>query len=222
MNILFIEDDIELVKNLYSGFQEEGFSLDHVTSLAEAKYLLDIKEYSVIVLDRALSDGDGMNLCLNLRKNGNKTPIIILSAYSETYDIVKGLNSGADDYLKKPFSFVELIARIRALSRRKNDIMTHILKAKDLTLNIMSRVVKRDKQIIELRNNEYNLLLLLLKKKNQVVTKTEIIDFIWDINNFTDQNLLNVTVYNLRKKVESPTREKLIYTVRGIGYKIVG
>jgi len=221
MNILLVEDDKELVDILKKGLQEEGFLTDSVNSLDEAKGYLQMKSYNVIVLDRILPDGDGSSLCAELRNNGNNTPLLMLSACDECDDIVDGLNKGADDYLTKPFRFIELVARIRALSKRSNNLKSHILKVKDLTLNIMSREVKRSKELIELRNNEFNLLLLLMKRKNSVVSKTEIIDYIWNMENFIDPNLLNVTIYNLRKKIETPQDTKIIHTVRGIGYKIV-
>jgi len=221
MNILLVEDDKELVDTLTRGLHEEGFLIDSVSSIDEAKGYLQMKNYNVIVLDKILPDGDGSSLCFELRENGDNTPLLMLSACDECDDIVDGLNKGADDYLTKPFRFVELVARIRALSKRSNNLKSHILKVRDLTLNIMSREVKRGKELIELRNNEFNLLLLLMKRKNSVVSKTEIIDYIWNMENFIDPNLLNVTIYNLRKKIETTKDTKIIHTVRGIGYKIV-
>lgn len=221
MNILLVEDDLNLINTLNKGFAEEGFSIDTVECLQDAKTYLDMKEYCIIVLDKILPDGDGSKFCLKLRAEGLRTPILLLSACTEQDDIVGGLNNGADDYLKKPFHFPELIARMRALSKRKDNLQSHILKVQDLTINIMSREVKRAEKIIELRNNEFNLLLLLIKRKNNVVSKTEIIDYIWDLNTFIDPNVLNVTIYNLRKKIECIGKQKIIYTVRSIGYKIV-
>ena len=221
MNILLVEDDKELVDTLTRGLHEEGFLIDSVSSIDEAKGYLQMKHYNVIVLDKILPDGDGSSLCFELRENDDNTPLLMLSACDECDDIVDGLNKGADDYLTKPFRFVELVARIRVLSKRSNNLKSHILKVRDLTLNIMSREVKRGKELIELRNNEFNLLLLLMKRKNSVVSKTEIIDYIWNMENFIDPNLLNVTIYNLRKKIETTKDTKIIHTVRGIGYKIV-
>ncbi|WP_457748885.1 response regulator transcription factor [Sulfurimonas sp.] len=221
MNVLLIEDDKELVTTLKKGLYEEGMSVNSVLSIHEAKLYIQMNKYNVIILDKILPDGDGNSFCYELRENGDNTPILMLSACDECDDIVDSLNKGADDYMTKPFRFAELIARIRALSKRSNNMKSHILKVRDLTLNIMSREVKKGDKTIELRNNEFNLLLLLMKRKNNVVSKTEIIDYIWNIENFIDPNLLNVTIYNLRKKIETPHDPKIIYTVRGIGYKIV-
>ncbi|WP_418640375.1 response regulator transcription factor [Sulfurimonas sp. ST-27] len=221
MNILLVEDDMELAAILTKGLQEEGICVDSVVLIDEASSYIQMKNYDVIVLDKILPDGDGSSFCYELRKNENNTPLLMLSASSTCDDIVDGLNKGADDYLTKPFRFIELVARVRALSKRSTNMKSHILKVRDLTLNIMSRELKKGDKIIELRNNEFNLLLLLMKRKNSVVSKTEIIDYIWNMENFIDPNLLNVTIYNLRKKIESSKDTKIIHTVRGIGYKIV-
>lgn len=221
MNILLIEDDIDTAKTITRGLIEEGFRVDIAMYIKEAKEKLEVLDYDLIIIDKMLPDGDGALFCLQLRQDNIKKPIMILSACIELDDIVSGLNNGADDYLTKPFRFRELVARIRALSKRTNNIANHILKAQDITLNIMSREVKRKGKIIELRNNEFNILLLLMKRKNNVVSKTEIIDYIWNIDDFIDQNILNVTIYNLRKRLECTGKEKVIKTVRGIGYKIV-
>ncbi len=220
MNILLVEDDLNLTNTIAKGFKEEGFTLDTTVSIKEAKPYLYTKEYDVIILDKLLPDEDGTFFCLKLRQDNINTPVLILSACIELDDIVSALNNGADDYLTKPFRFAELVARVRALSKRQNNIANHILKAQDITLNIMSRAVKRNAKPIELRNNEFNLLLLLMKRKNNVVSKTEIIDYVWNIDDFVNPNILNVTIYNLRKKIESAGEAKIIQTVRGIGYKI--
>ncbi|MDF1875962.1 response regulator transcription factor [Sulfurimonas sp. SAG-AH-194-I05] len=221
MNILLIDDDVNITKAIKQGLIEEGFRVDIAISIQEAKEKLDMTEYSLIILDKMLPDGDGSSFCLELRKDNVDTPVLMLSACIELDDIVGGLNNGADDYLGKPFRFRELVARIRTLSKRKSNIANHILKVQDITLNIMSREVTRSSQVIELRNNEFNILLLLIKRKNNVVSKTEIIDYVWNIDTFVDPNILNVTIYNLRKKLEYAGQEKVIKTVRGIGYKIV-
>ena len=220
MNILLIEDDINITKTVAQGLTEEGFDVDIAVSIHEAKEKIEMFEYDLIILDKILPDGDGTSFCLKLREDDINTPILILSVCAELDDIVGGLNNGADDYLTKPFKFRELVARARALSKRKNNIANHILKAKDITLNIMSREVKRAGKTIELRNNEFKILLLLMKRKNSVVSKTEIIDYVWNIGDFIDPNILNVTIYNLRKKLEFADKEKVIKTIRGVGYKI--
>ena len=221
MNILVVEDDKHISNIIVEGLQEEGFSGDIAKSIQEAKVKLDSREYDLIILDKILPDGDGVSFCKQLREEGVNTPVMILSACVELDDVVNGLENGADDYLTKPFRFRELIARVRVLMKRRNNIANHILKVKDLTLNIMSREVKRGNENVELRNNEFNVLLLLMKRKNMVVSKTELIDRVWNIDEYVDPNIINVTIYNLRKKIEQPGKEKLIKTVRGIGYKIV-
>ncbi len=222
MRVLLVEDDVELAKTLHSGLEEEGFSLDCAYSVKVAKEYLQRKSYSVIVLDKILPDGDGTVFCHELRQKGCNTPLLMLSVCNEVDDIVNGLYSGADDYLTKPFRFAELVARIRTVSKRYSAIKSHIFKVRDLTLNAMSREVKRGGKIVDLRNNEFNLLLLLMKRKNGVVFREEIIEYVWGDENFTDPNLLNVTIYNLRKKIESGNKEdRLIHTIKGIGYKIV-
>ncbi|WP_457598304.1 response regulator transcription factor [Hydrogenimonas sp.] len=221
MKVLLVEDDMELANTLQKSLHEEGFVPDCVDSIKAAKEYLQMKRYNAIILDRILPDGDGTAFCLELRKNGDKTPLLLLSIRNSVDDIVNGLNSGADDYLTKPFRFVELVARIRTISKRSTLIDNHLLKAKDITLNIMSREVRRGNKTIELRNNEFNLLLLLMKRKNSVVSREEIVDHIWDTESTIDPNLLNVTIYNLRKKIERPGQGRVIHTVKGIGYKIV-
>ncbi len=221
MHVLIIEDDTNITNTIIQGLHEEGFSTDVAVSVKDAYAMLDVNIYDIIILDKMLPDGDGSVFCSNLRKDGINTPVLMLSACIELDDIVGGLNNGADDYLTKPFRFRELVARLRALSKRKNNIANHILTAGDITLNIMSREVKRAGKVIELRNNEFNLLLLLMKNKNNVVSKTEIIDYIWGIDDYIDPNVLNVTIYNLRKKLECVGKEKVIKTVRGVGYRIV-
>lgn len=221
MRVLLVEDDIELINVLIKGFKEEGIQLDGVIDTIKATDYIDMVNYDVIILDKNLPGLDGVSFCSRLRQLNNRTPILILSAEGDSDSKVNGLNGGADDYLEKPFHFPELIARIRALSKRTTNIQNHILKINGLSLNLMSRELKISDKIITLRNNEFNLLALLLKRKNQVVTKTEIIDYIWNLDDFFDLNILNVTVYNLRKKIELYEDKKLLHTVRGIGYKIV-
>ncbi len=220
MQVLLVEDDTDMANILFRGFKEEGIILDCVVNSEYADEYLAMKEYDVIILDRLLPGLDGVSYCELLRKRNISTPILILSSQSDVDSRVEGLNSGADDYLAKPFHFRELIARVRALSKRTMNVKNHILSVEELTLNLMSREVKRFGVKIDLRNNEFNLLALLLKHKNRVVTKTEIIDYIWSIHDFFDPNILNVTIYNLRKKIEIKKDKRLIYTVRGIGYKI--
>lgn len=220
MNILLVEDDLGITKAISLGLSEEGFGVDIALSIQEARKKIGVFEYDLIILDKILPDGDGSTYCLKLRQNGIDTPILMLSVCAELDDIVGSLNHGADDYLTKPFRFPELVARARTLLKRKNTISNHILKAKDVTLNIMSREVKRGNKVIELRNNEFKILFLLMKRKNTVVSKTEIIDYVWNPDYFIDPNILNVTIYNLRKKIETSEKEKIITTVRGIGYKI--
>jgi len=221
VRVLLVEDDIELINVLIKGFKEEGIQLDGVIDTIKATDYIDMVNYDVIILDKNLPGLDGVSFCSRLRQLNNRTPILILSAEGDSDSKVNGLNGGADDYLEKPFHFPELIARIRALSKRTTNIQNHILKINGLSLNLMSRELKISDKIITLRNNEFNLLALLLKRKNQVVTKTEIIDYIWNLDDFFDLNILNVTVYNLRKKIELYEDKKLLHTVRGIGYKIV-
>ena len=223
MHVLIIEDDSNITDTIIQGLQEEGFYTDLAVSIKDAHTLLNINVYvyDIIILDKMLPDGDGSLFCSQLRKENINTPVLMLSACIELDDIVGGLNNGADDYLTKPFRFRELVARLRTLSKRNNNIANHVLAVGDITLNIMSREVKRAGKVIELRNHEFNILLLLMKNKNNVVSKTEIIDNVWNIDDFIDPNVLNVTIYNLRKKLECVGEEKVIKTVRGIGYRIV-
>jgi len=220
LNILLVEDDLELCKTLYQGFLEEGYKLSYVNSIKEAQSTLLDNNFSVIILDKYLPDGDGFALCRYIRDIEDATPILFLSSKAEVHDRVEGLNSGADDYLAKPFHFIELIARVRTLTKRKQKVATHILKTNYFIINLMSREVKCNGIEIELRNNEFNILVLLTQNVNHVLSKTAIIETIWGLSDNFDVNTLNATIYNLRKKLAEAHCKDLIKTVRGIGYKL--
>ncbi|GAB4030052.1 MAG: response regulator transcription factor [Elusimicrobiota bacterium] len=174
--------------------------------------------YDLIILDLMLPGLDGISVCSELRKNNFKNPILMLTAKDRVEDKVKGLDSGADDYLTKPFAFEELLARIRALSRKSSPSESAILKAVDLEMHLLSHKVWRAGREIELTAKEFSLLEFLMRNAGKVVTRTMIAEHVWDINFDTDTNVIDVFINHLRKSVDRNSKFKMIRTVRGKGY----
>ena len=223
MKLLIIEDERKIARALKLGFEQERsvveICYDGPSGLSAA--LGD--SYDVIILDRMLPGGmDGVAICEKLRAKGNQTPIIMLTAKGQIRDRVLGLNAGADDYLTKPFSFEELLARTRALMRRPQDVLDNTLKVGDLELDMVAYAVRRGPATIDLTQTEFSLLEYLMRNYGRVLSKTNIINHVWDFDADALPNTVEAYIGYLRNKIDKPFPEKpsLIQTVRGFGYKI--
>jgi two-component system, OmpR family, response regulator len=216
MRILVVEDEHKIANSIKRGLEQEGYAVDVAYDGEDGYDLASSESYSVIVLDLMLPGMDGMTICKKLRAEGNHTPILILTARGELGDKVEGLNSGADDYLVKPFAFAELVARIKALGRRPKEGLGTILTSGDLVLNTVDFSVKSGGHDIELSRKEFSLLEYLLRHKGKVVSKEQITQNVWDYEADILPNTVEVFIGYLRNKIG----KDLIKTVRGFGYKI--
>ncbi|MGD9160993.1 MAG: response regulator transcription factor [Desulfobacteraceae bacterium] len=221
MRILLIEDDKKIASFVTKGLKESGFVVDHASD-GEAGLNLALSEsYDAAVVDIMLPKLDGLTLIEQLRANNIKTPVLILSAKQSVEDRVKGLQTGSDDYLTKPFAFSELLARIHALIRRGSNLSDpRILEIADLSVNFLTHEVIRNNEKIELQPREYALLVYLLRNKERIVSKTMIMEHVWDYNFDPQTNVVEARMCRLRDKLDKPFEKKLIHTVRGVGYVI--
>ena len=220
MKFLIVEDDIKITEFLKKGLNEEGYNVDITHSGDEALYLSGINQYDLILLDLMLPGIDGLSFCKILRSKNNTTPIIILSAKDSIDDKIIGLNEGANDYLAKPFSFAELLARIRVQLRSKTPEQSVKLKIADLEMDLLSKQVTRSGKSIKLTAKEFSLLEFLIRHKNQVLSETVINEAMSDLNESSISNIINVYIYRLRNKIDKDFDKKLITTVRGMGFRI--
>ena len=220
MRILLIEDEKKIVSFIRSGLRSEGYTVDVAYDGEEGLFRAEDEDYDLIILDIMLPVIDGITICKKLRSAGKNLPIIMLTAKDTVEDRVRGLDAGADDYLTKPFSFSELLARIRALSRRRQPIKSEALKAGDLTLDTESLLIKRGKKEISLSPTEFKLLKYLLQNKNRVISKTLILENIWGYDFSPESNIVDVYIKYLRDKIDKGFKKGLIQTVHGMGYKI--
>lgn len=222
MRILVIEDEHKIAGAIKRGLEQESYAVDAVYDGEDGLESVLSDEYDVIVLDRMLpGDLDGADICRQARAAGIRTPIIMLTAKDKIGDRVEGLNSGADDYLVKPFAFEELLARIRALLRRPQDHLGNVLGIADLTLDTETYEVKRAGRGIALSQREYALLEYMLRNQNRILSKSNIISHVWDYDADILPNTLEVYIGYLRTKIEKPFKgPELIHTVRGFGYKL--
>lgn len=222
MRILVIEDEHRIANTIKKGLEQEKYAVDVAYQGNDGFDLASTEDYDLIILDLMLPQMDGITICKELRKNNNHVPIIMLTAKGQVQDKVLGLDSGADDYLTKPFSFEELLARIRALIRRPKTAMNQVLKVKDLELDVKEYVVKRSGKKISLTSKEYSLLEYLMRNANTVCTKEQIISHVWDYDADILPNTVEVYIRNLRNKIDAPFKKEkpLINTVRGFGYKL--
>jgi heavy metal response regulator len=218
MYILVVEDEKKVAGFLKKGFQEERYTVDVAYDGEEALALAEMNQYDLIVLDIMLPKKDGMEVLNQLRAQSISTPILMLTAKDALQDKVQGLDSGADDYLTKPFAFAELLARIRALLRRGKTTSEVSLTAADLMLDPATHKVQRAGKPIELTNKEYALLEYFLRNKGQVLTRALINEHVWGYRFDTGTNIVDVYVNYLRSKIDSGFDKKLIHTVRGVGY----
>jgi len=222
MRILVVEDEHRIANSIKKGLEQESYAVDVAYTGNDGYDLASTEDYDLILLDLLLPEMDGVTITKELRKNKIHTPILMLTAKGQVQDKVVGLDAGADDYLTKPFSFEELLARIRALSRRPKVALDDTLKVADLELNSKSFEVKRGKTPISLSNKEFSLLEYLLRNAGKILTKDQIIGHVWDYDADILPNTVEVYIRNLRNKIDLPFSKKkhLIQTVRGFGYKI--
>ena len=220
MRILVVEDEKRLADFIKSGLEEQNYSVDIANEGEEAEFLALTNDYDLIVLDILLPKKNGWEVCETLRDKGLAIPIIMLSALSEVSDRIKGLDKGADDYLPKPFVIAELIARVKALLRRSHNVSQPTVKIKYLIFDSTTRTVKKNGEEIALTNKEFALLEYLILNKNKVVTRTMISEHVWDIHFDAGSNVIDVMINFLRKKIEKKGEEKLIQTIRGVGYML--
>ena len=222
MRVLVVEDEPRLARALQRGLAAEGYVVDLAADGPSGLEAARHEGYDAVVLDIMLPGLSGYRVVRTLRAERNWVPVLMLSAKDGEYDQADGLDSGADDYLTKPFSFVVLLAKLRALLRRGAPERPAVLAAGGLTLDPATRRVSRDGQEITLTNREFALLEYLMRHREEVVTKTELLDHVWDAGADTDPNVVEVYVGYLRRKIDQPYNARSLQTVRGAGYRLVG
>ena len=222
MRILVVEDEKHIASFIKQGLKEEGYSVDVAYDGEEGYFLGGTEEYDAIVLDLMLPKMDGLTVCKKLREDKINTPIIILTARGNVDDKIAGLDSGAEDYLTKPFAFKELLARIRVLLRKDASAISTKLQVDDLVMDVSTHKVTRNKKEIPLTMKEFSLLEYLMQYRGQAVARTELSEHVWDINFNRMTNVVDVHINALRKKIDRGHKKKLIHTIRGRGYVIKG
>lgn len=220
MNILLIEDEKKITEFIRKGLKEQYYNVDIAFDGIKGQHLAGLKNYDVIVLDVMLPGQDGWLTCTNIRDEGIKTPILILTSLGETEDKIKGLNLGADDYLVKPFHFREFLARIRALGRRSSPEKNSILKIDDLILNISEHTVTRNNRPISLTAKEFSILEYLLINKRRVMSRVQISESVWGLDFDRESNVVDTYIKLLRQKIDKGFSKPLLHTVIGVGYVI--
>jgi len=220
MRILVVEDEKKLASLIKRGLKEEGYAVDIAGDGVEGEFLATTNDYDAMIFDIMLPKIDGITLCRNLRAKKIATPIIMVTAKDAVSDKVRGLDSGADDYLTKPFAFEELLARVRSLLRKSGSPGETKLKVDGLELDLSAHKASRDGRDIELTGKEYALLEYLMRNAGVVVTRTMITEHVWDMNFDTDTNVIDVYINYLRKKIDEGHEKGLIHTIRGRGYAI--
>ena len=219
MRILLVEDDDKIASFIVKGFKAEGFAVDHAADGEDGLHLASTEPYDAAIIDLMLPKLDGLSLIERMRRETIRTPVIILSARGSVDDRVKGLHTGGDDYLTKPFAFSELLARVQALIRRSLDVSEPTkLMVGDVSINIVTREVVRAGQSIELQPLEFSLLEYLMRNAGRVVSKTMIMEHVWDYYFDPQTNVVESRIYKLREKIDKGFSNKLIHTVRGVGY----
>ncbi|MEO6696766.1 MAG: response regulator transcription factor [Gammaproteobacteria bacterium] len=219
MRILIVEDDRQAADYLAKGLKEQGYVVDHAADGKAGLHLAMTENYDVLVVDRMLPGLDGLSLIQSLRDSGKHTPVLILSALGEVDDRVKGLQAGGDDYLTKPYAFSELVARIEALLRRGREARVDSrLQVADLEMDLLARTVTREGQRIDLQPREFRLLEYLMRHSNQVVTRTMLLEKVWDYHFDPQTNVIDVHISRLRQKIDKNFATPLLQTVRGAGY----
>jgi len=222
MRILVVEDEHKIANSIKKGLEQETYAVDVAYDGQDGFAFASTEDYDAIILDIMLPKMNGIEVCKQLRACQVHTPILMLTAKGQLNDKVEGLNAGADDYLVKPFAFVELLARVKALTRRPKESFGSVLTAADLSLNTLTYEVKRSEKQIELSKKEYALLEYLLRNQGRILTKDQIINHVWDYDADILPNTVEVYIGYLRNKIDKPFTNKpaLIQTVRGFGYRI--
>ena len=219
MRLLLVEDDVKIAQFITNGLREAGFAVDHAANGEDGLHLALTEPYDIAVVDLMLPRVDGLTLIEEIRRNNINTPVLILSAKRSVDDRVKGLKTGSDDYLIKPFAFSELLARVQALIRRSTRVTAPSeLKVADLTLDLNTRKVFRAEEEILLQPLEFSLLEYLMRNAGRVVSKTMIMEHVWDYNFSPQTNVVEARICYLRDKIDKNFAIKLIHTVRGVGY----
>ena len=219
MHILLIEDDAEAARFLIKGLKESGYTVDHAPDGREGLFRATEGRFDVVITDRMLPHLDGLTVIQLMREKGVSTPVLVLSALGTVDDRIRGLKAGGDDYLTKPFAFAELLARIEALSRRRTSVPeTTRLKIADLEFDLLARRVTRSGKEIELTAREQKLLEFLMRRAGQVVTRTMLLEGVWDLHFDPQSNLIDVHISRLRQAIDRGSDRPLIHTVRGSGY----
>jgi DNA-binding response OmpR family regulator len=216
--ILIVEDEVGVAASIAAGLREERYTIDIAPDGEEAEFMAETNSYDLIILDLILPKKNGFEVCRSIRKRGVKIPVLMLTALDSTSDKVKGLDCGADDYLTKPFAFDEFLARVRALLRRGPLQVLTALDYADLHLDLLTHRVTRAGQEIELTAKEYALLDYFMRSPEQVLTRTQLAEHVWDQNFDPFSNVIDVSVSHLRKKIEVGGQPRLIHAVRGMGY----
>ncbi len=222
MRLLIVEDEHKIANSIKKGFEQEGYAADVTYDGEDGLDMASSVEYDCIILDLMLPSMTGEEICKKLREDKNHTPILMLTAKGDLASRVEGLNIGADDYLVKPFAFSELVARVRALTRRPKKLLDPVLKVDDLSLNVNSYEVKRNNIELNLSRKEFGLLEYLMRHPNQILPKEKIIEHVWNYDADILPNTVEVYVGYLRQKIDKNFKKSkpLIHTVRGFGYKI--
>ena len=221
MRVLIVEDDLEAAAYMVKGLKESGYVVDHVADGREALYRVAAEVYDAVVVDRMLPGVDGLTIVRTMRSAGNHTPVLILSALGDVDDRVKGLKAGGDDYLVKPYAFAELLARLEALLRRgRADAPDTTLKVADLEMDLVGRTVRRSGKPIELKPKEFALLEYLMRHAGHVVTRTMLLENVWDYSFDPQTNVIDVHISRLRQKIDKGHDKPLLSTIRGAGYSL--
>ncbi|MFL5827375.1 MAG: response regulator transcription factor [Thermoleophilaceae bacterium] len=220
MRILLVEDEPKMADVIARGLRQEGYAVDTAATGDEALFQARVYDYDAIVLDLLLPGPDGLEVCRTLRDEGRWAPVLMLTALDQVGDRVSGLDAGADDYLVKPFSFGELLARVRALLRRRPRERPAVLRAAGVELDPAKHTVTRAGQPVQLTAREFSLLRFMMEHPTEVLTRTSMLEHVWDANYDGPSNVVDVYVGYLRKKLEAPFERPLIRTVRGVGYTL--
>lgn len=220
MRVLVVEDERKIADFIRRGLTEQGYAVDVAHDGEEALGWPEVADFDVMLLDVMLPGRNGVEVCRTLRERGVRLPILMLTARDAVEDRVRGLDSGADDYLVKPFAFAELLARLRALTRREPGMIAPLLEIGDLTLDTATREVSRGGKLIEMTTKEYAILEYLMRHPNQVLTRSMIAEHVWNYDFDNASNVIDVHIRNLRRKIDHGSSTKLISTVRGAGYRI--
>jgi len=222
MKVLLVEDNERVAKFVVKGLSEAGHTVDHADNARDGMFMTVGERYDTIIMDRMLpGEIDGLAIIEALRRTGNQTPVLILSALSDVDERIKGLRAGGDDYLTKPFAFGELLARLDALARRSQGSSTETaLSVGDLRMDLLSRKVTRGERTIALQNREFKLLEYLMRHVDQVVTRTMLLESVWDYHFDPQTNVVDVHISNLRQKIEAGADRPLLRTVRNAGYML--